>query len=77
MTLLCTCCADPAAPLGDFCLDNACHTQRLFKLVVAVTVLASNAEDRLRCLFQHPVIMVCLLFCGEFFVVIYYIALPH
>jgi hypothetical protein len=38
---------DPAAPLGDFCLDSACRMPRLLRLAVAVTVLSSNAEDRL------------------------------
>jgi hypothetical protein len=47
-------------------LGNACRTQWLFKLVVVMTVLASNVEDRLRGLFRHPVVMVCLLFGGDF-----------
>jgi hypothetical protein len=64
--LLWTCCVDPAASLGDFFLDSACRTQRLFKLAIAVTVLASNAEGRLRGLFRHPVVMVCLFFVGGF-----------
>ena len=71
-----TCCADPAAPLGDFCLDSVCRMQGLLKQAVAVTVLASNAEDRLHGLFRHPAVMVSL-FCGVIRVAIYYMVPPH
>jgi hypothetical protein len=68
---------DPAAPLGDFYLDCACRTQRLLRLAVAVTVLASNAEDRLCGLFRHPAVMVPLLSFDGIFATIYYMAPPR
>ena len=64
--LLHICCANLTAPLVDFFLDRVCCTQQLFKLAIAVTVLASIAEDRLRDLFQHPAVMVSLFLWGDF-----------
>jgi hypothetical protein len=46
-----TCCASPAAPLGDFCVE--CRTRGRPALPLAVTLMWSNAEDRRCSLFRH------------------------
>jgi hypothetical protein len=46
-----TCCASPAAPLGDFCAEF--RTQGRPTLLLAVTSMWSNAEDRRCGLFRH------------------------
>jgi hypothetical protein len=64
--LLRTCCANPAAPFGDFCLDRTCRAQRRFRLAVAVTVSASNAKVWLRGLFRHLAVMESNFLWGDF-----------
>jgi hypothetical protein len=51
--------------------------QRLLRLAVAVTILASNAEDQLCGLFQHPDVLVPLLLFGRIFAAIYFMSPPH
>jgi hypothetical protein len=56
-------------------MGRVCRAQRLFRLAAVVTVLVSNAEDRLHGIFRHFVVMI--VFLRGIFLALYYMAPPR